>query len=376
MKPESRRPEEGVPAPVRQLIAAHDGGDSRCGFELRRNAVAGGAAIEMGALEQRRELACGMPGQQHEYSSAHRPARRTSCAPHPAADVPSVLRTVNAVRRRRSSMAMVVSSGFSRARLACPVSSVNLAGQPREILPAIHRRKARARRDAEGRSVGGVSPLKASQHLPAALRRGRSPQGKPDQGQHRHAGAAYSPMPAAATEARGMQTPLQRSRARPAPRRKHRLSPRSERRVHSKGSGRSPPAERCASREVEADEEAHSEQCRDRIDVARRDRQREQQQKGKEAATAKRQRVPCASCRRTRSRARQAARAASAVQGRQIDGKLEEVLAGRVAMPGAVVIRRRRRKLREASGEVVPEEDAQRLGAVRACEPRPGSRGR
>ena len=143
------RGEEGVTAPVRQLIAAGDGADS-CRLQLPGKAITGWAT-EMRALEQGCELPRGMPGQQHD-TRARLPCVANHSLTARCGESASVVRMVNGVRSGRSSIAMVVSSGFSRARLAPSVSTcICLARTGRPA--SVYCRKHHERGDAEGRGV-------------------------------------------------------------------------------------------------------------------------------------------------------------------------------------------------------------------------------
>src|SRR6185437_12743985 len=116
--------------------------------------------------------------------------------------------------------------------------------------------------------------------------------------------------------------------------------------------------------DVERDEQTHPEQCRRRIDVARGCREAEEHQEGE-----------CGRKRKSPGRARRALQpqllarmpgGSSRERGpwQEVDRQLEEILADGVGMSRAVAICGRGRHMSEPTREVVPEENAQRFGAM------------
>ena len=87
--------------------------------------------------------------------------------------------------------------------------------------------------------------------------------------------------------------------------------------------------------------------------------------KGMLASSAKRHAVPSGAGSRQWRRALSNRRQAQQRPGQEVDRQLDEVLPGVVGVAGAVVEGRRCLDMREAPGEVVPEERSQGGGAIR-----------
>ena len=133
--PADGRCEEGVTAPVRQLIALGHGGDSR-GLELPRDPIAGRVS-QMRALEQRCELTRGMPGQQYEYAGV------ITLNGEPVADhLPRRIPIRSEDREGRAQPAIEHGDGrlvgIQQSKAGTLGIGVDLSGEERQILPAIY----------------------------------------------------------------------------------------------------------------------------------------------------------------------------------------------------------------------------------------------
>ena len=132
------RCQEGVTAPVRQLIALGHGGDSR-GFEVPRDPIAGRVS-QMRALEQRCELARGMPGQQYEYAGV------SALSGEPVADhLPRGIPIRSEDREGRAQPQIEHRDGrlvrIQQSKASTLGIGVDLSGEERQILPAVYHRE-------------------------------------------------------------------------------------------------------------------------------------------------------------------------------------------------------------------------------------------